>query len=180
MLFFANRLSASPSRLLRQTLGLPSPKFRRSRGSALIETALLMPLMFLMLVGTMDFGRIFYTAMGVTSAARAGVQFASYTAGNAGNFDGIKQAAQSDAANQGLAAAAITITAKTFCQCVGDTSTTLTYNSCGVTSCSLYGQAGPPASYSEVTVAYTFTTLVNWPGIPSSTTITRVARMRVQ
>src|SRR5258707_15280248 len=123
MLFFANRFPETPSKPLRQTLGFRSAKFGHSRGSALVEAALLMPVMFLMLVGTMDFGRIFYTAMGVTSAARAGVQFASYTAGNAGNFDGIKQAAQSDAANQGLAAAAITITAKTFCQCVRDTST---------------------------------------------------------
>jgi Flp pilus assembly protein TadG len=136
--------------------------------------------MVLMLAGTMDFGRIFYTATSITSAARAGVQYASFTAGNAGNFDAIKQAAQNEAANQGLAAQAITVTAKTFCQCVGNTSTTLTYNSCSVTSCSAYGQTGPPPSYSEVTVSYTFTTLMNWPSIPSSTTITRVARMRVQ
>lgn len=173
------RLSARPLRHVRRSF-LGHRKFRRSRGSALVEAALLMPVLFLMLFGTMDFGRIFYTGVAVASAARAGVQFASFTPGNAGNFDGIKQAAQNDAANQGLPAQLITVTAKIFCQCVGDSSTNITYNSCTITTCSAYGAAGTPPSYSEVTVAYTFNTLVNWPGIPSSSTITRTARMRVQ
>ena len=174
------RLSARPLRHgRRSSRGRQYRKLRRSRGSALVEAALLMPVMFLMLFGTMDFGRIFYTGVAVASAARAGVQYATFTPGNAGNFDGIKQAAQNDAANQGLPAQLITVTAKTFCQCVANSSTTLTYNSCTVTTCSLIAVV-PPPSYSEVTVAYTFNTLVNWPGIPSSSTITRTARMRVQ
>ena len=155
-------------------------RVRCDRGSALVEAALILPVMFLMLFGIMDFGRIFYTGVAIASAARAGVQFASFTPGNAGNFDGIKQAAQSDAANQGLPAASILVTAKTFCQCVGNPSTAITYNSCTVTTCSAYGAAGAPPSYTEVTAAYRFTTLMNWPGIPSTSDITRTARMRVQ
>jgi len=170
MILLENSQSARP-------FGGKSPRSRRSRGSALVEAAVIMPVMFLMLAGTMDFGRIFYTGVALASAARAGVQYASFTPGNAGNFDAIKQAAQDDAANQGLAANSITVTAKTFCQCTG-TSTAITYNTCTVTTCS--GSTGPPPSYSEVTVAYTFTTLLNWPGIPSTTTISRMARLRVQ
>jgi Flp pilus assembly protein TadG len=174
------RLSVRPlSHVKRSSLGPRYRKLRRSRGSALVEAALLMPLLFLMLCGTMDFGRIFYTGMAIAGAARAGVQFASFTPGYTGNFGGIEQAAKDDAANQGLAAASISVTARTFCQCVGNTSTTLTYNECRITTCTVGADDKPP-SYSEVTVAYTFTTLLNWPGIPSTSNISRTARMRVQ
>jgi Flp pilus assembly protein TadG len=180
MFFSEVRLSERPLRRVRRSsFGPRYRKFRRSRGSALVEAALLLPVMFLMLFGTMDFGRIFYTGMAVASAARAGVQFGSFTPGNGGNFDGMKQAAQADAANQGLPAASITVTASNFCQCVGDSSTII-HNSCTLTTCAAFGAAGAPPAYVDVTVAYTFNTLMNWPGIPSTSNITRTARMRVQ
>jgi Flp pilus assembly protein TadG len=156
-------------------------RHRRSRGSALVEAALLLPVMFLMLFGTMDFGRVYYTGMAVASAARAGVQYGSLGPGKAGDSNGITAAVTADASNQGLVTGNMTITPKTYCQCVGDSSAITNYNSgCTITSCSAYGDPGAAPSYVEVTVAYTFTTLVNWPGVPRTTNITRTARMRVQ
>src|SRR6266576_1244978 len=101
---------------------------RRSRGSALVEAALLLPVMFLMLFGTMDFGRVFFTGIAVANAARAGVQYGSLGPGKAGDSLGIKTAVTDDASNQGLVTGNITITPKTFCQCVGDSSAITTYN----------------------------------------------------
>jgi Flp pilus assembly protein TadG len=155
---------------------------RQSRGSALVEAALLLPVMFLMLFGTMDFGRVYFTGMAVASAARAGVQYGSLGGpGKAGDAPNIRAAVQADASNQGLVVGNMTITPQTYCQCVGDSSAITNYNAgCTITSCSAYGDAGAAASYVEVTVAYTFSTLVNWPGVPRTTNITRTARMRVQ
>src|SRR5213593_3160206 len=41
----------------------------RPRGQALVEFALISPLSFLLFIGCLDFGRVFYTAMAVTPAA---------------------------------------------------------------------------------------------------------------
>lgn len=160
-------------------VGRRGVRARKSRGSAVLEAALLIPVMLTMLFGTMDFGRVFYAGVAVASAARAGVQFGSLKAGNSGNFTAMKAAAQNDAASQGIPAQSLVITAKNFCQCVGDTSA-IVYNSCTITSCSAYGSAGRAPVYVEVSASYPFNTLVNWPTIPSTLTIKRTARMRVQ
>ena len=152
---------------------------RKSNGNALLEAALLIPLMLTMMFGTMDFGRVFYAGVAMASAARAGVQFGSLKVGNSGNFSGMITAAQNDAAYQGIPTQSLTITAKNFCQCVGSTAA-IVYNSCTTTSCSAFGSAGRPPVYVEVSASYPFNTLVNWPTIPSTLTITRKARMRVQ
>ena len=47
----------------------------RRRGVATAEMALLLPLMVMLLLGVIDFGRIFYEAMAVVSAARASVSY---------------------------------------------------------------------------------------------------------
>ena len=160
-------------------VGRRGARARKSRGNALLEASLLIPVMVTMMLGTMDFGRVFYASVAVASAARAGVQFGSLKVGNSGNFNAMTDAAQNDAAYQGIPAPSLTITAKNFCQCVGDTSA-IVYNSCTVTSCSAYGLAGKPPVYVEVAVTYPFITLVNWPAIPGTLTIKRTARMRVQ
>ena len=41
-------------------------------GSSLVEVALVLPMMLLLLVGSVDFGRGYYAAMEVSSAANAG------------------------------------------------------------------------------------------------------------
>jgi PKD repeat protein len=45
---------------------------RRRRGQALVELALLLPVMLILLVAAADLGRIFYARIAVTNAARAG------------------------------------------------------------------------------------------------------------
>jgi Flp pilus assembly protein TadG len=51
-----------------------------SPAQALVEMALILPLLLMLIIGAMDFGRMFYTKMVITNAARQG---ASYYATNA-------------------------------------------------------------------------------------------------
>ncbi|MHB8440130.1 MAG: TadE family protein [Acidimicrobiales bacterium] len=48
---------------------------KRSRGQALVELALMAPVMMALLLGTVDLGRLFYTYIGVNNAAREGAAF---------------------------------------------------------------------------------------------------------
>ena len=56
-------------------------RFRRdtpsSRGQALVETALILPILALMLVMAIDFGRVFFGWVALQSAARVGADYAS-------------------------------------------------------------------------------------------------------
>src|SRR5438876_10937411 len=66
---------------------------RRPRGQALVEFALISPLSFLLFIGCLDFGRVFYSAMAITHAARAGAQYGAQNNDTSGDFDGMTQAA---------------------------------------------------------------------------------------
>jgi Flp pilus assembly protein TadG len=54
---------------------------RRQEGQALIEFALLLPLLFLLIVNVINFGAMLYSFITVANAARAGAQY--YCAGGA-------------------------------------------------------------------------------------------------
>jgi hypothetical protein len=50
---------------------------RRSRGQALVEFALVLPLIAVLLVMSLDFGRVFFGWVGVNNAARIGANYAA-------------------------------------------------------------------------------------------------------
>jgi len=50
---------------------------RTERGANLVEVALVLPLLFLLLMGVADLGRAFYTYVSLTNAAREGARFAA-------------------------------------------------------------------------------------------------------
>lgn len=50
---------------------------QRSRGQALVETALLLPLLLILLLGAVDFGRIFFGWVAVTNASRVAANYAA-------------------------------------------------------------------------------------------------------
>ncbi len=50
---------------------------RKSRGQAIIEFAILLPLLLIVLLGITEFGRVFMTANLLTQAAREGVRIAA-------------------------------------------------------------------------------------------------------
>jgi Flp pilus assembly protein TadG len=58
---------------------------RRYRGTAVVETAIVMVLLLMLLLGTMSFGYLFLRAEQVTNAARHGARLACVSGANLGN-----------------------------------------------------------------------------------------------
>ena len=143
---------------------------RRQSGSAMVEFTVLFPLLVLMLVGTMDFARVFFGGIAMENAARAGLQYGALSPAKAGDTNGIVAAALADAAGQGFSG--VTASARNFCSCTGSSSTV----SCTIGTCG--GQT--PNGYVEATVRYTFNSVLRYPGMPANMVISRTAKMRVQ
>lgn len=57
-------------------MGARRAQFRAEGGQSLVETALMLPILLLLLVGIVDFGRAFYAYIAVTNAAREGARYA--------------------------------------------------------------------------------------------------------
>ncbi|HEY1581192.1 MAG TPA: TadE/TadG family type IV pilus assembly protein [Terracidiphilus sp.] len=70
---------------------------RAEGGGAIVETALMMPVLITMLLGAAEFGTAAYTAIEVSNAAMAGVQYGAQTAATSGDTTGIQNAASKDA-----------------------------------------------------------------------------------
>ena len=65
--------------------GSPRPRAgrrRRSRGQALVELALVTPVLLLLLLGAVDLGRLFYARISVNNAAREGAMAAAQAPGS--------------------------------------------------------------------------------------------------
>jgi Flp pilus assembly protein TadG len=52
--------------------------FRRCRGQAIVETALLLPILMLLVMGSADLGRVFYYSIAVTNAVREAARQGTY------------------------------------------------------------------------------------------------------
>ena len=72
---------------------------KQRRGLALTEFALTIPLAFVLFIGILDFGRVFYTAMTVSHAARAGVQYGAQNSLTSGDFAGMRDVVTNAAAD---------------------------------------------------------------------------------
>ena len=58
-----------------------------------MELAVTLPLLVLVMVGAIDFARVFYMGMELTNAARAGAQYGAYNPAQSGNIAGMQAAA---------------------------------------------------------------------------------------
>jgi Flp pilus assembly protein TadG len=141
---------------------------RNRTGTATIELALLLPLLLLIALGAVDFGRVFYMGVEVANAARAGVQYGAQDLGHSTDYTGMQTAALND----GKDIPGMSATASRWCQCAGGTPT-----SCAASYC---GAASVPAVYVQVNTSATFNTLMKYPGVPSTVTLNKQAIMRVQ
>ncbi len=139
-----------------------------AHGQSMAELALALPALVLLFLGAADFGRLFYFWIAVNNAARAGAQYGSQNVINAANISGMRTAAITDGSNiSGLTAT------PSQCTCASGTSVT-------VCSGSNYNCTNAPsATYVEVDTQATFNTVVSYPGIPSSITVTGKAIMQV-
>jgi Flp pilus assembly protein TadG len=155
-----------------------------SRGAALVEMAVVLPFLGLILVGTIDFGRVFHTAMAVTKAARAGAQYGTQSSANAFNVTGMQ--AQAQGATPGGEVSAITANASLACWCTPDAPASSSYVETTIRCNGTLPGGGTCPNGTHFTVAVTvrasttFTTVSSYPGIPRSVPITRTVTMREQ
>lgn len=138
-----------------------------ARGQSAVELAVVVPVLMILLVAGADFCRIFYMSIGVMNAARAGAQYGSQTVITAADSAGMIAAAKTDGSN-------FTNLTATASQCTCASSSTLTI--CPSSYCA----NAPQATFVEVDTHGLFLTLVSYPGIPSSTTLSGKAIMQVQ
>ncbi len=132
-----------------------------------MELGFALPFLAAMLVGTMDFGRLFFDSISVASAVRAGLQFGTLNSANSTNASGIVAAATQDAVNT----TGLTITTARYCQCADGSSIDCTLKCTGNVA---------PEIYIRVKAAKVFQTLLAYPGIPSSVNLSQQAVMRVR
>lgn len=154
----------------------PNSGSNPQRGTAMVELALLAPLLILLGLGVADFGRVMYASMAVDNAARAGVQHAldyRYT-----DSAGIQAAAVADAGTSLSGFTTNNVTVTTSCLCPGNPAIPP-----GPPCQSLLGKCAAgkqPKEYVSVTTTYTFKTIAKYPGIPNSVALTGNATVRVQ
>jgi Flp pilus assembly protein TadG len=138
-------------------------------GQSVLEMALVLPVLLLLLIGTIEIGRFSYYSILVSNAARAGAQYGSQNLATAADTNGIRTAAQTDAQNvQGLV-----VTPTQLCGC---TSAGLSGTCTPLPGCALPSH---PLVYIQVQAQGTFNSLFHYPGIPASITVSSTEKMRV-
>jgi Flp pilus assembly protein TadG len=116
-----------------------------------VELAVLLPFLAFIFVVAADYSRIFYAKMTINTCARNGALYGCDNPTKAADTVGIQNAALADASNLNPSP---TVTSTTGTDSDGN-------------------------NYVEVTVSCQFQTITNFPGIPSSVTLSRTVRMRV-
>ena len=149
------------------------------RGASAVELAVSIPVLVVILVGAIDFGRVFYTAMGLTNAARAGAQYGSQNNVKSTDTAGMQSTAQTSAQND---LGTITAAASQTCGCVPNSPANENYAVSAPTPNTCLGtcSSGHLVVFVTVTASKVLSTLALYPGIPRTLTINRASRVRVQ
>jgi len=146
----------------------------RQRGAAMMELALVLTVLTMLILGTIDFGRISHHAMALTNAARAGALHGAQP-GNSTDVTGMQNAALNSAASD---IGTITATASRSCECQVGTAAPTVMTSCpppGVPVCT-----GTVRMRVSVTASKTFSTLTTIPWVRQSLNVSRTTILRAQ
>lgn len=128
---------------------------RSQRGQSLVELAVVIPMLLIISLGSIEFGRALYTYISITSAARGGVEYAATGPEQAEDTGGIREAVLSEAD--------------------GFLNATETNPEIVVVT----GNDTQGRLYAEVTVKYDFSTIFSLPGIPATINLERTVRAMV-
>jgi Flp pilus assembly protein TadG len=139
------------------------------KGSAFVELALFTPVLLVMLVGALDFARVYYADITLANAAEVGALYGSRSVSASSDTSGMQTAA----INDGKDLTSLTAVATNYCACGASGAA----QTCPATSCTV---ANPAHRYVKVQTTYTFNTLFPIPGIPATVPMTRTAVIRVQ
>lgn len=148
-------------------------------GVALVEFAVALPILIMLLVGLIEYGRYAYFAIEIGNAAHAGAQYGAQDNTTAANFTAMTNAAIQDGQNSIFPLTASAINAQDVCACWNGTTETPSPPSSSV--CGQNCAAGRQVTYAQVTVTGTISPLFNYTllGLPSSWTVARTATIRV-
>jgi|ERR1035438_1639482 Flp pilus assembly protein TadG len=145
--------------------------YKTDDGASILELALVTPILLLLLFGAVDFGRAYYVGLEVANAAHAGAEYGSQ---NPSNTAGITAAATQSAPNL----TRLTVAAPTWgCECSDGSSYSA---NCAVTlTCVANANRGSNVVHRvQVTTSTVYNTLVPWPFIPTSITLSNTATVR--
>jgi Flp pilus assembly protein TadG len=170
------KMNTSTKTVSEPPLKIVARKFARRRtsrraaqaGQALLEVALVTPLLLLLAVGIIEIGRYAYYSILVADAARAGAQYGAQSLATAADTAGIRTAAENDGQNL----AALRVTVQHECGCTGSS----IGGGCPATACV---SPNHPLVYVKVTVTGKFNSLFKYPGIPQSIDCDSTELMRV-
>ena len=135
-------------------------------GQALVELALTVPLLVIVLLGSVEIARVAFVAIEVTDAAKAAVQQGANSRANAGNNGRIHAAAVAGAPDITLGNSVVTKS----CICSDGTASNCQSNSCGTANVE---------QLITVTTQTTFDPLIHVPGLPTSYVIQGHATQKV-
>lgn len=151
----------------------------RQSGQALLEMALVTPLLLALVLGVIELGRYAYFAILVENAARAGAAYGSQGLAYSVNSDGIRTSARQDFGSSDLT---VNSTISCGCDISGDGGSCSVVQTCG---------SGPWTEVVSVEACAQFRPLFSYPGLPSgasceegptsngSVTVDRTVTMRV-
>ncbi len=128
----------------------------------------MLPVLLLLAVGIIEFGRLAYYAIEVSNAARAGAQYGTQSLALASDSADITGAAQNDAPDIGTN---LNVTPVASCGC---TASTAIGGGCPGSGCSY------PLVYLTVTTQYDLNTIFHYPGIPRRFSLTGTSVMPVK
>ena len=140
----------------------------QSKGTAAVELALMIGILMLILMGTIDVARVFYAAVTVDDASRAGAQYGIRSNAFSADVSGIELAVADNAQDLGT----VTTSRELYCLCE-DSSTEVT---CATATCT----EGVPQAYLRVETRGTFNTVFGYPGLPHTIPLSSATTFRVQ
>ncbi|MDF1502326.1 TadE/TadG family type IV pilus assembly protein [Roseisolibacter sp. H3M3-2] len=141
-------------------------------GAAVVEFALLVPVLLLFAMAAIDFGRVVATGIAVSGAVRAGAQYGAQSAAASVDQVGMIAAAKSDFGEGGFGALTVD-SARTMCRCTSAGAMGACASvgaTCGVT----------PQAFVAVGAQRTVALILRYPGFPASYAVRRSAVLRVQ
>jgi len=133
----------------------------------MLELVAVLPLLIIIGIGVMDYGRIMATAVAVANAARAGAEWGIQQPSHYTDHAKIRSFAQLD----GNEAGAMVLDSRTYFMCGATVVSNTTI--CG-------GGYGAPRVYVEVRASKAVPLVMRFPGIPPSVTVSRTATFRYQ
>jgi hypothetical protein len=138
--------------------------FRCTSGSAAVSTAIVAPMLLLVIANVVDVGRATYDATSLAGAVRAGTQYALRTPNDIAGTKAAVSAAST------LSDGAIVPDAVQFCECPNGTSVSCS-NNCGIE---------PLRKFVHVTASHSFSRIMTSLSVVIPSTLTAEAVVRIQ